>query len=89
MYHTITLKDLRPQLPRLINDVITKLYRYIVSKRGEPVAVLLSLEDYESMIETLNETGDREGLRRIKQGMAQAKKGQTVRWQDVKNKMGL
>jgi len=89
MYHHITLKELRPKLPKVINNVDTHLERYIISKRGEPVAILLSLDDYESMIETLNETTDQKNLKNIRKGMAEAKSGKTVNWKKVKSKYGL
>ncbi|MBX7149258.1 type II toxin-antitoxin system Phd/YefM family antitoxin [bacterium] len=89
MYNHITLKDLRPQLPKVIEKVDSELGRYIISKHGEPVAILLSVDDYESMIETLNETTDKENLKNIKQGMKEAKSGKTINWNQVKRKYRL
>lgn len=89
MYQHITLKDLRPKLPKVINNVDNHLERYIISKRGEPVAILLSLDDYESMIETLNETADQKNLKNIRKGMEEAKSGKTVNWKKVKEKYSL
>jgi PHD/YefM family antitoxin component YafN of YafNO toxin-antitoxin module len=66
-----------------------ELERFIISKRGHPVAILLSVDDYESLIETLNETEDRANLKRVKQGLAEAKKGRTVPWSQVKAKHRL
>ena len=86
MYNHISLKSLRPQLPQIINKVDSKLDRYIISKHGEPVAVLLSVDDYESLIETLNEKHDRDNLKKIRKGMKEAKHGKTVDWNKVKAK---
>jgi antitoxin YefM len=89
VYNHITLKALRPKLPQVIEKVDSKLDRYIISKHGEPVAVLLSVDDYESMIETLNETTDRDNLKKIRKGMKEAKEGKTVDWNKVKAKYNL
>ncbi len=89
MYNHITLKNLRPKLPEVVERVDTQLDRYIISKHGEPVAVLLSLDDYESLIETLNEVTDRTNLARIRRGMKEAKRGQTISWSKVKAKYRL
>lgn len=89
MYHHITLKELRPKLPKVINGVDNRFERYIISKRGKPVAILLSLDDYESMIETLNETADQKNLKNIRKGMEEAKSGKTVDWKKVKQKYRL
>ncbi len=40
MYNYITLKDLRPKLPKVIQSVDTKLDRFVISKNGIPVAVI-------------------------------------------------
>lgn len=89
MYQHISLKNLRPKLPKVIEKVDTELERYIISKRGTPVAVLLSIDDYESLLETLNEESDAKNLNRIRKGMAEAKKGNTVDWKKLKKKYQL
>lgn len=89
MLKNITLKDLRPRLPQVIEDVEENLDRYIISKRGEPVAVILSMEDYESILETLNETQDQENMKRIRKGLQEAKQGKTISWKALKKKHRL
>lgn len=89
MYNYVTLKELRPKLPEVIDKVDSELDRYIISKHGNPVAVLLSIDDFESMIETLNEKADMENLRRIRRGLKEAKAGRTVDWKKVKAKYHL
>lgn len=84
MYNYISLKELRPQLPKVIQRIDSHLDRYIVSRRGNPVAILLALDDFESLVETLNELEDKENLKKIRKGLRQAKKGQTVSWKIVK-----
>lgn len=89
MYNHITLKELRPRLPKVIQSVDSKLDRFVISKNGIPVAVLLSVDDFESLIETLNEESDSIGLRRIRKAMQEVKRGKTVNWNSVKKKLGL
>lgn len=89
MYQHISLKALRPQLPSIIDRVDKEMERYIISKRGQPVAVLVSLDDFESLIETLNEESDKNNLKRIRKGLQEARRGQTVDWKKVKSKYRL
>lgn len=89
MYNHITLKELRPKLPQVIHRLDSRLDRYIVSRHGNPVAILMALDDFESLIETLNETEDKENLRKIRKGLQEAKKGRTVSWKAVKSKYHL
>lgn len=89
MYHHITLKELRPQLPQVMSRVDEALERFVISKRGTPIAVLLSLADYESLLETLNEVSDRANLQRIRRGLKAVKSGKTVSWKKLKQKHHL
>ena len=89
MYQHITLKQLRPKLPKVINSVDERLDRFVISKRGDTIAILLSIDDYESMIETLNEISDKENLKKIRLGLKEAKKGNTISWTRIKTKHKL
>ncbi|MBI2981041.1 MAG: type II toxin-antitoxin system Phd/YefM family antitoxin [Deltaproteobacteria bacterium] len=89
MYNYITLKELRPQLPKVIDQVDSRLDRYVVSRHGNPIAILLAFDDFESLVETLNEVEDRENLKKIRKGLREAKKGRTVSWKAVKAKYHL
>ena len=51
MDNTISLKELRPGLPKVIKNIDSKFDRYIVIKRGTPIAVMLSPDDYEDIWE--------------------------------------
>jgi len=86
MYNYITLKELRPKLPKVVERIDTHLDRYIISKHGNPVAVLLALDDFESLLETLNEQLDKENLKKIRKGLKEAKTGRTVDWKKIKKK---
>jgi len=78
MVNTISLKDLRPELPKVINDIDERLDRFIVTKRGKPVAVMMSMDDYEGLLETIEILSDKEAAQRIKTAKAELAKGQTV-----------
>jgi len=78
MVNTITLKELRPELPLVIKDIDTKLDRYIVTKRGKPVAIMMSPDDYEGLLETIEILSDRDTARRIKKAKQEIKKNKIV-----------
>jgi len=89
MYSFITLKELRPRLPGIIEAVDEQMNRYIIAKHGHPVAVLLSMDDFESLVDTAEEVSDRKNLQRIRRGIREARKGRTVDWRKVKKKYDL
>ena len=78
MVNTITLKELRTGLPLVIKDIDTKLDRYIVTKRGKPVAIMMSPDDYEGLLETIDILSDREIARRIKKAKREIRENKTV-----------
>ena len=78
MTHTITLKDLRPGLPRVADAVESKFDRYVVTKRGHPVMVLINPEDFDGLLETIEILSDKSALKRIRTARKQAKTGKTI-----------
>ena len=87
MVSTVSLKTLRPALPKVIDRIDGKLDRYIVTKRGRPVVVMLSVDDYESLIETLDILADPHAMAGLRKGEADIRKGRTRSWQDVKRSL--
>lgn len=78
MMKTITLKALRPELPQVADSVETKLDRYIVTRHGRPVMMLISPEDYEGLLETIEVLSDKSAVKRIRKSWKEARAGKTV-----------
>ena len=87
MVNTITLKELRPGLPEVIRDIDDKLDRYIVIKRGKPVAVMMSPDDYEGLMETIEILSDKELAGRIKKAKAEVAEGKTISLERLRRKI--
>lgn len=74
MSNLITISNARENLPTLVNKVSESLERFLITVNNKPKAVILSLEELESLEETseiLMISGARES---IKLGEEQAKK---------------
>ncbi|PIU03692.1 hypothetical protein COT44_01845 [Candidatus Shapirobacteria bacterium CG08_land_8_20_14_0_20_39_18] len=70
----IAISELRANLPDLIDQVSDKLDRLIVTVSGKPKAVVLSLEELESIEETaeiLSVTGILESIKESKKQISQ------------------
>ncbi len=78
MTRTITLKALRPDLPQVANAIESKLDRYIVTRRGQPVMMLISPEDYEGLLETIEILSDKSAAKRIRKAWKEARAGKTI-----------
>ena len=87
MISTVSLKELRPELPQVIERVDRKLDRFIITKRGRPVAVLLGADDYESLMETLDILADPKAMAGLHKGESDIRKGRTRSWADVKKSL--
>ncbi len=87
MVNTITLKELRPDLPGVIKKIDARLDRYIVTKRGKPIAVMLSPDDYEGLLETIEILSSKETLKRIKQARQEIREGKTVSLEKLRAKI--
>ena len=89
MVNTISIRQLRPKLANVLNSVHERLDRYIITKRGRPEAVVMSIEDYESILETLDILSDRSLMKRIKKAETDRKLGRGVTLEKVKKELGL
>jgi antitoxin YefM len=50
---TTSLADVRAQLSKYVEDVVTTHERVTITRNGKPAAVLISAEDLEALEETL------------------------------------
>ena len=62
----LSIRELRPKLPSVVRDAAATYARYIVTRRGKPEAVILSIGDYESLLETLEIERDPALVRRLR-----------------------
>lgn len=87
MVNTISLKELRPKLPHVIEGVDSKLDRYVVTKRGKPVAIMMSVDDYEGFLETLEILSDKGAVKRIKKAKREIQEGKTISLKELRRKI--
>lgn len=74
---TLPLAEVRAQLSRLVDEAQRTHQRVEVTKNGRRAAVLLAVDDYDSLIETLEILGDAEAMADIRES-AQAGAGGVV-----------
>lgn len=63
---TLPLAEVRAQLSKLVDSAVDTHERINITRNGRPAAVLLSVEDYDSLIETLDVLSDPEAMAAIK-----------------------
>jgi prevent-host-death family protein len=60
-----------------------------IEKRGHPAAVLLSMDLYESMLETMDILGDEETMKKLRQSTKDVTDGKTIPWDIARKRLGL
>jgi len=89
MTKSVTLKNLRPKLPRIIDEVDSKMDRFIITKRGKPVAMIMSVDDYENIIETLDILSNAGLAKKIKQAEEDVRRGKVKTLEKIERELGL
>jgi antitoxin YefM len=84
---TIPLAEARAHLSRLVDDAIRTHERVEVTRKGRRAVVLLSAEDYDAIMETLDILGDAEEVRAIAQAQAELRGGESYSRTEVEQAM--
>jgi antitoxin YefM len=84
---TIPLAEARANLSKLVDEAVSTHQRVEVTKNGRRAAVILSAEDYDSMVETLDILSDRELVADIQGARAEAERGDVFSLDEVTQAM--
>lgn len=84
---TIAISDLRNNLPSIIEQVSEGLRRLIVTVSGKPKAVVMSVDELESLEETAEIMAIPGILKTIKKSRDQFRKGQYITLEELEEKL--
>ncbi len=87
MNNVLSVRELRQTLPGVLKKIDHKLERVTVTNHGKPVAEIMSYEDYESLMETLDILNDRSAMKRIKAGLENVKKGKVRPLEEIEKEI--
>jgi antitoxin YefM len=85
----ISISDARSKLPTLVDKVGEGLSRFLITVNSEPKAVLIGVEELESLEETAEIMATPGAYEAIMKSHKQALKGEGVPWTEVKKKYKL
>lgn len=89
MAKNISIKDLRPGLPKVMELVERQMERFVITKHGKPVGVILSPQDYEGLLETIDILEDKKLVKRLERAEADVKAGRTTSLEEIHRSLGL
>lgn len=83
MNQIMPISTIRSQLPNLVNQVNSLGNTITINVSGRPQAVLLSYEQYESLVETLEIVSDKKLMQSIAKSEQEIKLGKLYTLEDV------
>jgi len=84
---TVPLAEARAQLSKLVDVAVRTHERIEVTRNGRRAAVILSADDYDSIMETLDILGDAEAMAVIRQADADIAAGRVSTLEEVEVQM--
>jgi prevent-host-death family protein len=82
---TIPLSQAKTHLAKLLAEVEEIGEEVVITRSGRPAGVLLSVSEYEGLLETLEILADRELTQSIEKGLAEAAAGELLSHDEVWN----
>lgn len=80
---TVTLTEAKARLSELLREVQELGERIVITRSGHPAAVLVSTEEYDGLLETLEILADPEMSRAVREGLEDAEKGDLLEEDEV------
>lgn len=84
---TLSLADARANLSKLIESAVSTHERFEVTRNGDRAAVLLSADDYDSLLETVDVLSRADDVAAVRLGLAELQAGDVFSAEDVRAAM--
>jgi prevent-host-death family protein len=81
---TQSLAAVKAHFSKVIDEVVGTHERVVVTRNGSPVAVIMAVDDYESLMETLEILSDRSAVAEIREAEQQMADGETFSEEQVR-----
>ena len=83
MIKTVPVSEARHTLPDLVARMRKLMDRVIITRKGKPEAVIMSIDEYESWVETLELMSRPKTVKGIREGLADLKAGRSRSFEEV------
>lgn len=84
---TLSLAEARANLSKLVESAVTTHERFEVTRNGQRAAVLLSADDYDALLETVDVLSLPEEVDAIRRGLAELEAGEVSSADEVRAAM--
>ena len=83
----LTMVDARRELTKLPEKLESRPATVAVTRRGKPVLAIMTWEDYEAILETLDILSNEEAVEQLRRSIQEAKAGNTIPWTEAKARL--
>ena len=80
---TLTVTEAKTHLLEIIRKSAKTMERFIVSKNGRPKVVIMSVDEYEGWLETLDILSDKNALKDIREAQKELAEGKGLAFDEV------
>ena len=81
---TVSIADARANLSKLVESAVRTHERFEMTRNGSRAAVLLSADDYDALLETVDILSDPDEIEAIRRGLAESDDGDTSSQDEVR-----
>jgi len=83
---TLSITEAKTRLPELVREVDGRCERYNITQNGVSKAVLMSVDEFEGWLETLEILSDRKAAKDIRQAREELRRGEYLSFETVVGK---
>ena len=87
--HTISISEARKRIFEIADEVQKPNIHYMLTENGKPKAVILSVEQFEDILDDLAIYSDPDLAKRIEKAEKQYEAGDYITWEDLKKELHL
>ena len=80
---SMTVTEAKSHLLEIIRKADESMQHFVISKNGKPKAIIMSIDEYEGWLETLEILSDKEALEDIKEARKELREGKTHTFDEV------
>ena len=84
----LTTVDARRELTKLPEQLGANPATVAVTRRGKPVLAIMTWEDYQAILETLEILNDDKSVEQLRRSIKEVKEGKKIPWEKAKARLG-
>lgn len=89
MTSVIPLTEARNHFTQLVEEASNFFARFTITRKGKPEAVLMSKEEYDALLDTLEILANKETMRSLRRAKEDIKKGRVRPLEDVVKELNI